>query len=306
MGSGALVEGIRPPRFPNQPVGDDGRHCHNGLFDYAKYNGEREVYEPMKQQIERQVSKFNEFLLDGQTQQQGPVTGEPPDLICLSHLRWGFVFQRPKHLMSRFARDRRVYFVEEPYFEEGAPRLVKHLCPETGVNIIAPYLPPNLSSEAKNTLMSALLDELVRTEQLNSVVLWYYTPMALEFSNHLERAVTVYDCMDELSGFKGAPPELREREDQLMKRADLMFTGGVTLFEFKKGNHSRIYPFPSGVDVPHFRHARSIPEEPADQQSIPHPRLGYARAIDERFDIELIRASARLNPEWHFVLVRAA
>lgn len=88
-----------------------------------------------------------------------------------------------------------------------------------------------------------------------------------------------------------------------MKQADLMFTGGVTLFEFKKGKHSRIYPFPSGVDVPHFRQARNIQEDPADQQSIPHPRLGYAGVIDERFDIELIREAASLRPDWHFVLI---
>jgi hypothetical protein len=37
-----------------------------------------------------------------------------PTLICFSHLRWDFVFQRPQHLMSRFAAEMPVIYWEEP------------------------------------------------------------------------------------------------------------------------------------------------------------------------------------------------
>jgi UDP-galactopyranose mutase len=42
------------------------------------------------------------------------------DLVCLSHLRWDFVYQRPQHLLNRCAEQRQVFFVEEPIFVEGA------------------------------------------------------------------------------------------------------------------------------------------------------------------------------------------
>ncbi len=286
----------------NHPGWDDERHCCNGLFDYAGDTGKREVCEPLKNEIQNQVKNFDEFLAD-QDKSSRVEESLPPDLICLSHLRWGFVFQRPQHLMSRFARDRRVFFVEEPFFDSDEPRLQKHICPQTGVNVIAPHLPAGSAPDAVERILSNLLDGLVEQEQIEDPILWYYTPMAIAFSDHLRRRATVYDCMDELSAFKGAPPELHERERMLLDRADLVFTGGVTLYEFKRNMHPHIYPFPSGVDVPHFRNARSIQQDPADQAQIPHPRLGFVGVIDERFDIGLLDGIARLRPDWHFVLV---
>ena len=231
--------------------------------------------------------------------------GYPGDLICLSHLRWDFVYQRPQHLLSRAARNRRVYFVEEPLFDEGSMRLeVKES--DSGVKVVVPRLPVGLRSEiATGAVLRQMIDRLLMTESVRDFVLWYYTPMALDFTRHLKPSVTVFDCMDELSAFKGAPKELRELEAELFARADLVFTGGQSLYEVKKSQHPRVHAFPSSIDRDHFMQSRTFDaaSEPDDQKDIPHPRLGFFGVVDERFDIELLTSVATARPDWHFVIV---
>ena len=229
---------------------------------------------------------------------------DKPDLLCLSHLRWKFVFQRPQHLMSRFAKERRVFFVEEPVFSDAESHLNVEVCPQTGVRIAVPFLkngtPPDLIAMEIRTLLDRLIiDHEIRPNYL----LWYYTPTAISFSSHLRPAATVFDCMDELSAFHGAPAALKQNEEELFRRADVVFTGGHSLYEAKKKQHHNIHAFPSSVDVDHFRKARTHSCEPEDQAGIPHPRLGYVGVIDERMDLELLEQSAKLRPDWHFIMV---
>jgi glycosyltransferase involved in cell wall biosynthesis len=127
--------------------------------------------------------------------------------------------------------------------------------------------------------------------------------MSLSFSDHLQPSVTIFDCMDELSAFKGAPPELLQRERELMGRADVVFTGGYSLWEAKRQQHANAHPVPSSVDIAHFAAARNSLPQPADQASIGHPRLGFFGVIDERFDIDLVAELARQRPDWQIVLI---
>jgi UDP-galactopyranose mutase len=226
-----------------------------------------------------------------------------PDLICLSHLRWDFVYQRPQHLLSRFARDRRVFFFEEPIFGDGPMRLdVSER--ECGVQVVVPHLPKELvSEEALDSVLQGMISRLFAEQKIDSHMLWYYTPMACAWTRHLKPLATIYDCMDELSAFKGASPILREREAELFKRADLVFTGGQSLYEAKRGQHPNVYAFPSSIDASHFAQARSITFDPADQADIPHPRLGFFGVIDERLDLELLDRVAEARPDWQMVIV---
>jgi UDP-galactopyranose mutase len=224
------------------------------------------------------------------------------DLICLSHLRWKFVFQRPQHLLTRCARERRVFYIEEPVIAEGVtPHL--HVERVDGVTVVVPQLPDNLSAEACDAEQRRLLDQFIDGVRTSDYVLWYYTPMALAFTAHWRPRAIVYDCMDELSMFKGASPLLKYREGELMRRADLVLTGGQSLFEAKRHAHANIHPFPSSVDVAHFNRARSETPDPADQAHIPRPRLGFFGVIDERMDLQLIDGVAAARPDWHIVLV---
>ncbi|HYG64717.1 MAG TPA: glycosyltransferase family 1 protein [Thermoanaerobaculia bacterium] len=226
-----------------------------------------------------------------------------PDLVCLSHLRWDFVYQRPQHLMSRFARDRRVFFVEEPMPHDGPPRLEVSDRPE-GVRVVVPRLPHGLDAQAAEAAQRELLPSLFAEQGIADYILWYYTPMALAFTAGLAPSAVVYDCMDELSLFRGAPPELLEREARLLESADLVFTGGQSLYEAKRDRHPDVHAFPSSIDAEHFGRARQLRgSEPADQAGIPRPRLGYFGVIDERLDLDILAGVADARPDWHLVIL---
>ncbi|HVG33396.1 MAG TPA: glycosyltransferase family 1 protein [Pyrinomonadaceae bacterium] len=226
-----------------------------------------------------------------------------PDLVCLSHLRWDFVYQRPQHLLTRFANERRVFFFEEPVLTDG-PMHLDVSRRECGVWVVVPQLPKDLvSEEAMDGVLRMMIDRLFAEHEIDAHVLWYYTPMACAWTRHLKPVAAVYDCMDELSAFKGASPVLKEREAELFTRADLVFTGGQSLYEAKRGQHPNVFAFPSSIDAQHFAQARSITVDPPDQASIPHPRLGFFGVIDERMDLELIDAIAKARPDWHQVII---
>jgi glycosyltransferase involved in cell wall biosynthesis len=225
------------------------------------------------------------------------------DLICFSHLRWNFVFQRPQHLLSRCAKKRRVFYVEEPITAPGAARLEVTLDEKTGVHVVLPHLPPELTGAAREAEQARLLGNICEQWSIVDPVAWFYTPMALSIAAALRPRAVVYDCMDELSAFKGAPKELLTREAELLAIADVVFTGGHALFEAKRHLHRNIHPFPSSVDTAHFGQARTPLPEPTDQATIPGPRLGFFGVIDERMDLQLLEGIARLRPAWQIVLV---
>jgi glycosyltransferase involved in cell wall biosynthesis len=228
-----------------------------------------------------------------------------PTLLCFSHLRWDFVFQRPQQLMSRFADDMTVVFWEEPVeIGTGSAALLKVRSAEDfpNVRIVTPHLPEGLDEERSEATLKRLLDAYSAGLK-RPIVAWYYTPMMLPFSRDLDASVTVFDAMDELSKFKFAPPKLLELEQELIDSADLMFTGGSSLYAAKKDRHDSVHLFPSSVDREHFESARKALPDPDDQAEIPRPRLGYYGVLDERFDTELLDRIAEMRPDWSFVMV---
>ncbi|RUR56302.1 glycosyltransferase family 1 protein [Vreelandella populi] len=223
-------------------------------------------------------------------------------LVCFSHLRWRFVYQRPQHLMSRFATTYQVLFFEEAVFTDiDVPWLEKRL--EGNLQVLVPHLPEAYQGAIAIDAQRNLLDEYLAEIAASDIISWYYTPMSLPYSDHLQPRLTVYDCMDELSAFRGAPPSLVEQERRLIEHADLIFTGGISLFEAKRQLHDNVHPFPSSVDIAHFGAARKPQPEPEDQASLPRPRLGFFGVIDERLDIALLEEAATQRPEWQFILV---
>lgn len=224
-------------------------------------------------------------------------------IICFSHLRWDFVFQRPQHLMSSLAQKSPVLFWEEPVLiEAGSRPFVERRSAALGVTVLVPHLPEGMSDGETTAMLRKLLDSALAgiTEPL---VRWYYTPMMLAFSRHLQADCTIYDCMDELANFRFAPAELRLLESELMAYADHVFTGGYSLYEAKRGLHPSVHPFPSSVDFAHFAQARGAANQPADQVDLDHPRLGFYGVIDERMDLDLLAAIADARPDWTIVMV---
>jgi UDP-galactopyranose mutase len=230
---------------------------------------------------------------------------EPATLICFSHLRWNFVFQRPQHLMCRFSKEMNVIFWEEPVEigrSETAYLQVREAQDAPNVRLVVPHLPQGMPEDAREAALMRLLDAHVAAVR-GPLIAWYYTPMMLTFSRHLEPNVLVYDAMDELSKFKFAPVQLLDLERELLQRADIVFTGGSSLYEAKKDRHDNVHCFPSSVDRVHFLKARARQFDPRDQEDLPKPRLGFYGVIDERFDTGLLDRLAEVRPDWSFVMV---
>ena len=225
------------------------------------------------------------------------------DLLCFSHLRCDFVYQRPQHLMSRFAENGTVYFWEEPILDASDKPYMQLERKLPGLWLCVPHLPADSSQDQIVNQIALLLLAFFKDRNCSNFVFWYYTPMALEFSRDFTPALIVYDCMDELSSFKFAPAKIKFMEQQLFARADIVFTGGLTLYEAKKSAHANIFPFPSSIDKQHFRQARNALAEPTDQAAIRGVKLGFYGVIDERFDQELIAQIAANRPAWQIVLI---
>jgi glycosyltransferase involved in cell wall biosynthesis len=231
-------------------------------------------------------------------------------LLCFSHLRWNFVYQRPQHLLSRAARDQPVIFLEEPLFEDVAQPSMRTNSPLPNLTVAVPILPHGMTDLEITAQQRIMLDELLASRGIagylgqERLITYYFTPMALRFSSHLSPGVCVYDCMDELTGFRNAPLELQLLERRLMERSAVMFTGGVSLYEAKKRLHNNVHAFPSSVDVPHFAKARDKSlAAPGDQAGIAGPRIGFFGVIDERMDTGLVDRIAALRPDWNFVML---
>ena len=183
------------------------------------------------------------------------------------------------------------------------PYLEHHPFPDDNVIALRPRIPRGWDQGQREAGLRTLLDTLVKTSVPVPPLLWFYTPMMFAFAGHLAAQAVVYDCMDELSAFRFADPSLIEREAQLLRRADLVFTGGYSLYEAKRDRHSDVFPFPSAVDVEHFGKARGALSEPDDQRAITGTRLGFYGVIDERIDLGLIDAIAAAHPEWSLVMI---
>ena len=227
------------------------------------------------------------------------------DIVVFSHLRWSWVYQRPQHLLSRLARGRRVFFIEEPLKSESGTPEWKCSTPEPGVTVCQPMTDvaePGFS-DTQLAAIQPMLPLLFQQHAINDYVVWMYTPMALPLARTLEPQAVVYDVMDELSAFKGAPPQLLQRESALYEWADVIFTGGPSLYRAKKDRHANVHCLPSSVDEAHFAQARTGGHDASEQSALPRPRLGFFGVIDERMDLPLLDAMARSRPQWQICMV---
>ncbi|RYE51444.1 MAG: glycosyltransferase family 1 protein, partial [Hyphomicrobiales bacterium] len=230
--------------------------------------------------------------------------GTTNPIICFSHLRWDFVLQRPQHLMNRFGRSRPIYFFEEHFpTDHHSAYLEYHPFEGTEIVSVRPRLPKVWDEKQCRDGLGQLLRLMMRLNKIVDPILWFYSPTMYSFARGTEAAAVVYDCMDELANFRFAPANLKQIEAELMQRADLVLTGGTSLFEARRHSHDNIHAFPSGVDIAHFAAARSgIAAEPA-MVDLPGKKLGYYGVIDERIDLGLLERVARARPEWSIVMV---
>ena len=238
--------------------------------------------------------------------------GDDLPVIVHCHLRWDFVWQRPQQIFSRLAAHHPIAFVEEPMLQEGGSRLDVSE-PLANVARIIPVLSTSKKNDGSDNQCAAVLPLLRRafTEhpllrgRFASPIQWFYSPMTAPiFLDGFDSVGTVYDCMDELAQFRFAPPALREREQLLISRADVVFTGGYQLFQSKSHYHSNVHFYGCGVDADHYSKARLVETElPEEVANLPRPIFGYFGVIDERLDYILLAQLARQMPEASIVMV---
>jgi UDP-galactopyranose mutase len=225
-------------------------------------------------------------------------------LVVFSHLRWDFVYQRPQHVVSRLAKRWRVVFVEEPVHHAG-PSRAETLCVDDGVTVLrfhTPVAAPGFHDDQLAELRPLLADAL-GTLGAGDYGVWFYTPMALPLLTELTPSLIVYDCMDELAAFRNPPRQLLQRESALLRIANVVFTGGPSLYRSKRGANDNVHCIPSAVDAAHFARGRDAREASPELAALPSPRLGFYGVVDERFDIDLLARCADLRPAWQFCIV---
>jgi glycosyltransferase involved in cell wall biosynthesis len=243
------------------------------------------------------VSHRNEVLMPA----------EQLTLLCLSHLKWNHVWQRPQQLMSRFAERCRVLYVDPPEIVAGNhPPFFEDLLNEHGVGVLRPVFPAGLLDTPGHTYKDFWQQLLPSVLDLAGpdTIFWVFSPLAdyLAAAAQPQVKLIVYDCMDDLASFKDGTPEMRQRETNLLSLADLVFTGGRSMYEARKDRHERVSCFPSGVDVEHYQASKEF-VPPAAVAGIDRPRLGYFGVLDERIDWPLIATIAAQRPDWQWVLV---
>jgi glycosyltransferase involved in cell wall biosynthesis len=241
-----------------------------------------------------------------------PIATAP--IICLCHLGWDWVWQRPQQFLSRLARQHPVLFVETYCSDTAATFTRLRRTPaHPGVTIAEVHLPAGrwgdggfIDAERRRALQALLADELSGT--FDHPVLWFYDPMAVTaFAGHLNERLVVYDCMDELSQFKGAPPTLLEREKELLGYADVVFCGGRKMREKRLPLNPNCHFYGTGVDITHFGKVRTPSLEIAPELAgLKGPILGYFGVVDERIDYDLLAKLADARSDWHVVMVGPA
>ncbi len=240
-----------------------------------------------------------------------------PGILCLSHLAWDYVWQRPQHILSRLARHYPVLYVNEPVL--GPPNsepYLKLIDKKDNLTAWQPMFPdrPDVL-ENWRSLYVGLVQELLlhhgwarrngqKLMNQQPLLLWFYTPIPYYFLDHISADLVVYDVMDELANFKNAARDMPAREDRLLTEADVVFAGGLSLYQARQGRHPNLHLFRSGVEAGHFARVLHPATEMADEVAgLPHPILGYYGVIDERIDLDLLQAIAAKHPEWSIVMV---
>lgn len=235
---------------------------------------------------------------------------EAAPIVAFCHLAWDGVWQRPQQLLSRLAARHPVLFVECYCAEVEPAALRSHVAPgHPNVTVLQMLLPAArwadgdfIDAERRRLLQVFRRGDLGK---FNDPILWFNDPMAVvAFAGHCGERAIVYDCMDELAQFHGAPPGIVDRERDLLLMADAVFCGGRKMRDKRKPYNPHCYFYGTGVDSEHFGRARSeaLATDPAIA-ALTGKVLGYFGVIDERIDYELLARLADALPRCSIAMV---
>jgi UDP-galactopyranose mutase len=218
---------------------------------------------------------------------------EPGIFVAGLHLRWDGVWQRPHHLLTRLARRLPVIVIEEPYGAAEDRDEIRHF---GDLTLVRPLRRRGWGVPLVDSRALATARERAGPRRCGA---WLYTPMMSDLVVAFDAAPVVYDVMDDLANFDFAPAGMRERERALLRRADIVFAGGRTLYENRRAAGAKLHLHPSGVEVERF--AADVGPHPLAAM-LSRPLMAYVGVIDERLDYALIAALADAFPRGHVIL----
>ncbi|OJV99732.1 MAG: hypothetical protein BGO39_12310 [Chloroflexi bacterium 54-19] len=236
------------------------------------------------------------------------------DIVCISHLRWDFVWQRPQHLLASLSKYGRVLFVEEPVTRPGLIEPYLEVLPGhsaedvTIVRLIQPTLKPGWIGHG-NPLTQATYTQLLREylyeEGFSRPVLWLYTPLGLDFIEAIPHSFLVYDVLESLAAAAETTPGLAEKEEKLLRQAGLVLARCTSLYEEKKLFNSRTHLLAGGVEAEYFAPAANLAQftQPRELVGLKRPIIGFYGVIDDRLDLPLLAYIAQARPDWSLVVV---
>ncbi len=234
-------------------------------------------------------------------------------IIVHSHLGWDWVWQRPQQFLSRFSKRHQILFVEGPLPSDEVTVPTPEMREVTefpNITVLRMKMPSSrwndgawVDKERRRLVQEVLAGPLGL--RFRDSVQWFYDPMAVTaFAGHMGERAIVFDCMDQLSQFKGSPKELIRRERELLAIADVVFAGGPKIGRDKIKHNANTHSYGCGVDIKHFGKARSKTTKiPEDVANLPGPVFGFFGVVDERMDYELVAALADAYPDGSVVII---
>lgn len=233
-------------------------------------------------------------------------TSETAPLLVFSHLRWEAILGYEQRLLARFSLERKIYFFEDPVFEPVFFPCLRVHQPQEGITVLQAQLPKGIPLSQIALHLRSLLDQFLEDEGIADFTAWYFTPLALRYTHHLRSRKLIYDFTFDSFHAAVDARDLSLIESEMLRRADLVFVNGYSLFQAKRRQHRRIYPRPMGLDVAHFKQARIPQPDPADQAALPFPRIGFSGSLNDAVDLALLEKLALSKPDWHFILTGPA
>jgi glycosyltransferase involved in cell wall biosynthesis len=216
------------------------------------------------------------------------------DMLCFSH-DWSGDPLSKTHLMRLLSRDNRILWVNSIGYRAPSAsaadvnRALNKLKAAAGpIKEVEPnifVLNPLAIPAHGIPWMRAVNRQLLRLQVLRAMrrlrferpINWVFNPAAGIIAGALAEDLLIYYCVDEYTAFSGvATGALVELEEQLLRRADLVFVSAERLYKSKARYNRRTVLIRHGVDYNHFRKALAPETEvPAEIRDLPRPIIGY-------------------------------
>ncbi len=248
---------------------------------------------------------------------------EAPDILYFGN-DWFAENRTSSHHIARWlAKGHRVYYIECPglrapkgtghdlkkiwsklgRFARGAKPVEGGLKVRTLLQV--PLHRFALVRRLNRSLILVTLRWLMWREGIRRPITWFMIPHLSSVVGELGERFSVYYCIDDYSALPDVNPDVvRAMDEELTRKADLVFVASDTLLDRKCALNPRTRVSPHGVDFEHFARAQDdrLPV-PTDVASLPQPVIGFFGLIERWIDLDLVDFLAERRPEWTFVLI---